>query len=65
MKLKLPNNMGKKKGNLPAGKPGKPNFSQQIITVVLIFMVITVVYSLITQNSSKTESISISDLPIA
>ena len=63
MKLKLPNNMGKKKGNLPAGPKGpKPRFSQQIITAILIFMMITVVYSLITQNTSKTESISISDL---
>src|SRR3990172_5288115 len=63
MKLKLPNNMGKKKGNWPPGPKGpRLLFSQQIITAILIFMMITVVYSLITQNTSKTESISISDM---
>src|SRR3972149_2627359 len=55
MKLKLPKNSGKK-------VPNKSRFSQQILTVVLIFMMITVVYSLITEDSTKTESISISEL---
>jgi cell division protease FtsH len=55
MKLKLPKNPGKK-------APNKSRLSQQVITAILIFMMITVVYSLITQNSSKTESISISQL---
>jgi len=53
--LKLPKNPGKK-------APNKSRLSQQVITAILIFMMITVVYSLITQNSSKTESISISQL---
>ena len=56
MKLKLPKGFKKE----PAKKKG--GFAQQIATAVLFFMLLAVLYSVIFDNSKKTEDISISDL---